>query len=317
VEDKLIQQLLERLKKSVDKHSTTVLSDNEQYTQLPLSTENFSSLLEVPEQSIAYVDGGNAPLLESSNFSLQFMRVYASWYVANKKVGSMRKEGYVFITAQPEAGKTIFIVEGFGIDVPIARFEAEELSGAVGTVRRMIEIELAASLAEDHLVILDGDLQTHGEESLEPLRNVRVAGLAKTTTLQTDAGQSAVAAVHKLSPEGTWQYNPVFKHNSQLPSVSFVKLHPQSRYVFKLESFQNNTHEIASAIARHARDPSFVGYPYGLIDADRHARISTGEREYMRMKILNSLGKDWEGIRGQVHSVDAHDVLDSLSNKPF
>ncbi|MFB6199017.1 MAG: hypothetical protein ABEI52_12245, partial [Halobacteriaceae archaeon] len=58
-------------------------------------------------------------------------------------------------------------------------------------------------------------------------------------------------------------------------------------------------------------DPVFPGYPYGLIEADRLARVSHDEAAAKRTRLQSAFGKDWERVEKRLHTRDAHDILDS------
>ncbi len=57
----------------------------------------------------------------------------------------------------------------------------------------------------------------------------------------------------------------------------------------------------------------FIGYPYGLIDVDREARISNKEIEFLKTQFMIKLGKDWEKVKQAMTTNNAHEILDSIS----
>ena len=98
--------------------------------------------------------------------------------------------------------------------------------------------------------------------------------------------------------------------------MHIVKLNKNSRYIFKLEIFNKNKYEIneiMSILKNNSKDPVFLGYPYGLIEADQFARISNKEKDYLKTIFLAKLGKDNDKIAQYLNTLNAHNVLDSIA----
>jgi hypothetical protein len=118
--------------------------------------------------------------------------------------------------------------------------------------------------------------------------------------------------IRRIAPEGAWLCPAA---SSQVTKTFFVKLHASSEYVFRLDTFAHaaNVAKYLSPVVAHSKDPVFVGYPYGLIEADRFARVSNREAESLRMMFRVKAGKDWEMLDSAAKSMDAHSVLDRIS----
>ena len=85
--------------------------------------------------------------------------------------------------------------------------------------------------------------------------------------------------------------------------------------MFKFESFKNSkicVDAVFSFLAANSTDPVFLGYPYGLVESDRFARVSNRERECIRTMFMAKAGNRWGFIEKGSRSVDAHSVLDSI-----
>jgi NurA-like 5'-3' nuclease len=67
-------------------------------------------------------------------------------------------------------------------------------------------------------------------------------------------------------------------------------------------------------LSLNSSDPVFPGYPYGLIDADQHARISEQERQMLnlRMTVLLEKDKNKKMINNSLNSMNAHSILDRI-----
>lgn len=117
-----------------------------------------------------------------------------------------------------------------------------------------------------------------------------------------------------------WYYYPSVKINASdhKAELFFVKLNKHSKYLFKFEVYnkQCNDHnkikQIIHLLAENSRDYSFPGYPYGLIQADKEARVSEQEKEYFKMKLVVQAGKNSNDLERSVNAINAHDVLDSV-----
>jgi len=191
-------------------------------------------------------------------------------------------------------------------------------------------------LEKGDVLVVDRTLQTAFKNESKYLttlvreakhKGVIVTGLSKTSALFTDTGSSLMSALGKLAEDcgiGEEWYFPIAEinrldHNAM---VMGVKLHRDTKRIFRyeiqLEQFKELTEEKVNGIFTHfvenSSDLSFPGYPYGLIDADRFARVSLQEVEYYKALILSQLsdaGK-WEKLSRHMRAKDAHDVLNML-----
>ena len=92
-------------------------------------------------------------------------------------------------------------------------------------------------------------------------------------------------------------------------TLGIVKLHPLSVRAYKLETAGVSLMEAATALMA-VNDPSFPGYPYGLVEADFLARITHREQRAMIELLRTRLGNAWQSHSG---ALDSHSILDSLS----
>ena len=79
----------------------------------------------------------------------------------------------------------------------------------------------------------------------------------------------------KNSPQGLWKYR-LFE--GAVP-IYVVKLNENSKKCFRVEGQIND--EVLSLLVENSKDPTFIGYPYGLIEADKFARVSNEEKDHM------------------------------------
>jgi len=205
------------------------------------------------------------------------------------------------------------------------------ISNVANVIRRFSELKTAINIIDNldknGIIVLDGSLQctfTNEKKYFEELykkaidKNIIICGLSKTTTLMTDKGNSIINALNKFNIDGKWLYYPVveIKSSNHKADLSFVKLHEKSKYIFKFEIYKEQKqyiNDVINLISNNCKDSVFIGYPYGLIEADRQARVSTQEKGMMLTILSTKFGKDWEKIKESLSNVDAHEVLDSIS----
>jgi len=98
--------------------------------------------------------------------------------------------------------------------------------------------------------------------------------------------------------------------------MSFVKLHEKSKYIFRFEIYKEqkqHINNVINLISNNCKDAVFIGYPYGLIEADRTARVSNQEKDMMLTIFSAKFGKDWEKIKESLSNIDAHEILDNIN----
>ncbi|MEM4336848.1 MAG: hypothetical protein QXG86_02475 [Candidatus Woesearchaeota archaeon] len=284
-----------------------------------------------------FLDGGNAEIAKTPAFSIQFIRVVGV-YLCNDKNSSGRKQKTLFasefysiiklsyessgkkykIKNLPIKGKEIlpkeFIVDGL------------ESPSAVGDfIRRLSEISMSShileEMEEDDILIIDGTLEASSKMEAEMLldlhystikKGVMLCSVAKTTTMTTAKGNSVIACLNKLAPTDKWFY-PIKK---DVPTIFFAKLHPKSNYIFKIETNKSEeklNENLFINLAKISKDPIFLGYPFGMVEVDRIARVSKREAEILRIELSAKVGDFWKFIEKEEKSLDAHNVLDSIS----
>src|SRR5574341_1705380 len=323
--DKLIPFLSERLQW---KGSAILVGSHD---RIPIKPESFKALQPHLGPNLVFVDGGNGEVVKGPNVSVQFIRLYATWYEENVRVSRNLREFYVVVLAYQKGldigfEATVFNPDGdelqkFSFDAydPAFSFAGKraEPSSVANHVRKLLELRFAEDLGnsmDKGVIVRDGDLEARGEVMEEALRLLRttaqrkgivVLGLSKTSTLCTDSGNSALVALRTIAPEGAWYYYAG-------GNVAFVKLHPASEYVFRCDVFPHDRADLPrvwSALAANSTDPSFLGYPYGLIDADKFAQVTKDETLQLRARFAVQSKELFRHIEA---AVDAHDILNSF-----
>ena len=256
------------------------------------------------------------------------------------------KDGNVFFSAKLFRSKVnsltdAFFTESFWFD-PLDSCFVERNSRMVldrvpGMIRRIGELSTALILAGDadagDVVVVDGDLCAKTGDDRKILRVLRevslskkvsICALSKTSDMLNSRGGSVVTTLSAAAPYASWVYSPAAVRAGA--TIAFVKLHPKSDYVFKFEFLEEVfsqgglqsglngvVQEIVSILASNSTDVVFLGYPYGLIEADRFARVSNREREVLRTMFMARAGNLWGCMAARERSLDAHSVLDRIS----
>ncbi len=250
--------------------------------------------------SCVFIDGGNGALLSTPSAAVHLVRVAALEYNGTRRLRTHRKEA-VCIATRHAHGTTITWAgqqwPGFEITDTTMPVEA-----CIDIARRVAERSFAAAF--DALVVFDGDLESRNPVEEAALRSLTMphCALAKTTTWLTDQGSSVPAVLLRHGPSSAWHY-------TINPRQGIVKLHVLSRRAYRLDVQGVTVQDAAAALAAH-NDPSFPGYPYGLVEADLLARVTVREQaaltELLRTRMRGT---------GQEHAgaLDAHSVLDAIA----
>lgn len=319
------------LSKKVSTSGSAILVGS--HERIPIKSDCFFPLSSsLPPVHVVFVDGGNGEILRGANVCVHFVRLFACWYHNNVRVERELKERMVVVAAQQSGLDVSFeakvfdlegvelssqIFDSFDPAISLAGRRADPSSVAL-YVRKLLELGFAESiierLGEGDILVRDGDLEGFGsavEERIKFLRlvadkkKVIVLGLSKTSALCTDSGNSALAVLSKLAPAGSWVYYSGGR-------VGFVKLHANSKYVFRCDVLQQDRLALFYAVpllAVNSGDPVFLGYPYGLVEADKFAQVPKDEASQLRLRFAVQSKDVFKSFE---HAVDAHDILDSL-----
>lgn len=193
------------------------------------------------------------------------------------------------------------------------------------------------TLDEGDILVMDGSLTTldrtesrYAQDLYGAARDrgVVVCALAKTSHLLTRSGESLLGRVHQIAA-GTnhkmWSIEvaeQISAHDQGF--VMAVKLHPNAAFPFRFEILREQFLEmddvekdrILSSMAANSGDVSFLGYPYGLIDADRYAQVRNSE-VFMYRGLLESrlrVGGDLDGALLSIRAYGAHGHLNGVSS---
>ena len=324
----MLNEIIEEVSRRVRKTEGNFAAfEDGRYSPVEFSHKNYREILKGSGRTLLFVDGGNSELLQMPGTSLQIMRNAAVVMKGNKMLLSRNREFYVLAAGGRKHPATAKIFsEGKVSEVSAGKVEPD---GFCDTIRRSSEIrfatEMLSELSRGGIVVLDGSLESaDGIEKthLEGLygaavgKGVSVAAVSKTTGLVTEKGEPYPAMLSERTTGGKWYYHPVaaIRSEDHRAEMLFAKLHEKSGHTFRIDLHSGNREgipEIVSELAENAKDLSFPGYPYGLMLADRLARVSERETGMLKARLAAAAGDKWNEIKAHLASGNAHEILDS------
>ncbi len=358
--DEVVKRILESLDENSIFEDAYPKFSAEGYRAHKIDLKNFHEIRKSgAAKRIAFVDGGNAEVIGSANFSLNMIRVCYVIYQNNKRLLSKKFEIFAFVQALNENNEIHYKTSFFG-ECPV---ELEELSfssfdhtlmfginraeiGSVANaIRRFAELRLAKVVSDEKtadIIVLDGNLQgtlTNENRYLSELyesclhNNAVLSALSKTTSLFTDNGNLLSVVLDNIGRLPLWFYYPIVEISNinHKAEMFFVKFHNKSKHIFKFEIFniqKTKAEETINALASNCIDPIFIGYPYGLVEADRIARVGNQEKEMLKTMLLVKLKSYRSKASGELknqkflsnknvekylNSANAHEILDRIS----
>ena len=343
----MYEEVVEEILKNLDKESITLAYpkfSGEEYKPCKIDIKNFHNIEKANSgKRIAFVDGGNAEIIGSGNFSLNIIRTCFVVYQSNKKIAAKRFEILAFVKSVNENNEIHYKTTLFNVnnsinleEISFSSFDhtlmvginRAEISSVASALRRFMELKAAKQIADEKIadvIVLDGNLQaaiTNENKYLNELyescgkNNVILTSVSKTTSLFTDDGNSLSFVLDKISPLQSWHYHPIaeISNSNHKAEMYFVKFHDKSKHIFRFEIFNRQKEKaegIINELASNCVDPIFIGYPYGLVEADRVARVSNNEKESLKTMFLVKLRN--KNIEKYMNSANAHEILDKIS----
>ena len=342
--DEIIKKILESVDESKILTETYPKFSGEGYRAHRIDAKNFHEInLLNSGKRIAFVDGGNAEIIGSANFSLSLIRICYAVYEDNKKIAAKKFEIFAFVQATSQDNEIYYKASFFNANPNLNLEEMSfnsfdhtlmmginraEIGSVANAVRRLAELKLAKAIADGKkadMIVLDGSLQstlTNENKCLDELyescgkNSVVLSALSKTTSLFTENGNLLSAVLSSISTIPAWIYHPIvdISNHSHKAEMFFVKLNKNSRHIFRFEVFNVQKMEAKEAIdelAGNCTDPIFLGYPYGLVEADKIARVGNQEKESLKTMLLVKLRN--KKIEKYFNSANAHEILDRIS----
>jgi len=308
----MINEVLAQIRQITSLHSQPPNFLHVGSKKIPFNKNFFLPISPVSNKTVSFVDGGNAEIIRAPHLSVHFIRTYAAVYNGMQRIARQTREAFTIIHLKPNKDSFVYKAELIGADVHIPEIDFRDSDLRAGehvtphaiadVVRHCLEWQLI-DLQDSDCVVRDGALDECPQDKFRTQKESKIMqiGISKTTTALTDTGVSAPFYLSQAS-QGSWVYDS--KEN-----IGFARLHPLSKRVFRIDVKNGTLSEAADILAPHSADASFVGYPYGLVDADLMAAVKQQEAQYLRQLFLAKCGKTIENIE---QATDAHDVLNGM-----
>ncbi|MEF8873244.1 MAG: DNA double-strand break repair nuclease NurA [Candidatus Thermoplasmatota archaeon] len=342
-----LYEAMDDLSATPDEWGKPSFNQDQYYEPVPLSRENLTRYdARKEERMICCVDGGNNRIYESPTDSIHLLKIYFNLFRGKRRTEnfdpftailvSRFEDGRVSSELRPQ--NEVLPMEKNSYVLKEDELENGSPATSGHTIRKYVEWKALEYMASEFLnpgdiLVRDGVLQTtvererrFAEKAYQKVEenDIILTGIAKTSSLKTTSGYPLVASVQSIAREAglereTWYYHPI-AHNSHPDhkgEIFVVKYHPSSDYAFRTEFYRGSLEsiseeeieEVLGHLAFQAKDPIFLGYPYGLVDADKKARVTDEEVEYLRNMGDNRMSKTF---RDKVNSSNAHDRLSEI-----
>ncbi len=341
--------MLEKLEQSVmeENHNSAkwqfALLSKKDYRLHEIRRENWSPIPAAAENEhpiIAFVDGGNASIIKTPSAELQRIRTAVVTTEKNRLTKVAQKEGYLLAKLEPDSsGKiqcraeltesTLEISSGDLSGVSLESSGNGESAAALTkfceTARRIAEIRAATNAARRQrgaFIVLDGTLEAFNAAEIMAIKELMAAAadngaiigaVAKTCSLLADSGDSLISAVEGIGNGEGFIIVAEGRSERHKAAVAVARLNSSSPYLFRVEAATaEDLKKLLPELKRQSNDLAFPGYPYGLIMADRFARISNADAELTKTKIRATASDEVKALLKREKALNAHSVLDSM-----
>ena len=302
-----MKQFFENNAQKEGNEGTSIIIEDKKIPVEPEKLVSFSPFLS--KARIAFVDSG----IQEMSEGIFLLKCHAGIWEENKKIKGLHAE--LFFRAHDS--ETHLLKSGTTENREFSEGLAKSLDkeNILESIERNAIDFLIDHIGAGNLIVRDGSFDSPiFEQVIEKSRKgqVLLMALSKSSSIKTNFGEPAVNYLYNLSrkfknQDECWYYRIL---ETQRANIAFVKLNSLSEFIFRLDiagiSGIDMKHAI-QIIASGAIDPVFIGYPYGLIDADQNARVTNEISEFYKMKLRLEFGLD---IR--MKNENAHSILDKI-----
>ncbi|CAI9832308.1 NurA domain-containing protein [Nitrosopumilaceae archaeon] len=326
-----------------------------------ITPRKFRGILDVDDPArMAFIDGGEATLEESSNFMVTLNRIYFSMFRGGRRIapaGRSRVQFFASVTSSFEPGGSVrygtriyphrpedaaFLPDAATLSYKSTGQSMIQGSRITSLGRRFAEWRLARHVVESELergdmLVMDGSLQANFDNekayanalyAAAMSKGVTLCGLSKTSRLVTRSGEHLLTRISEVASGVTFgRWYVEVAEETEPDNKGFVlatKLHPRSAYTFRFEvlrdqynnmSWDQRDHVLGS-IAANSNDVAMLGYPYGLIDADRFAQVRNDELGLYKGYLDTEMMRHPDGRKMLRHSAanGAHGHLNGVTS---
>lgn len=262
-------------------------------------------------RNAVFCDGGNGAVFSSPNCRVEFVRLCAITYEGDERKEIVKKEGVLFL--RRKNGKIIVEGEDFEFSIVIEEnddelrvgYEIVSIERVAGVCRFILECKFL--LQFDGLLVRDGPLiarNKYEQEALAPFLKRESVGVVKAHSVVSENGLSAE---NVLERKGVWSYSIGSEGDIEL---FMARLSPNTKHLFRIDCVGES--EAIIGYLSTLNDPTFLGYPYPLVLADRLGRVGERELAGLKMRFMAESKEKWKSFENAMHGSDAHSVLDNM-----
>ncbi len=297
-----------------------------------ISAENFQQFARSDSSPVMAVDGGSSTILDAGSFIVAGIRVGSALYRDRKFIPGTSHEMHLLHLSMGELADaySIFYAKTVGGEPPDSPRGLDEAVGRIRTLMEWdyLECAISSGLEAGTVLAFDGALwagiKGMGamlERIISTARDsgIVLCGISKKSML-THLSKPLIPVVQmageSVLPGKMWHY-PVDASgygDRIFGQVHVAKLHPDSRYVFRVDlSLPEGVtaEEALGKLAYHANDPTYAGYPYPLARAHNDVAFSRSEVEDLRnMMRSRAIRAGMDPAEWQMTFQNFHDVLD-------
>ncbi len=311
------------------------LMSKAEYALHPIEREKWKELAAGESSEIAFVDGGNSLIIQTPTAELHKIRAAAVVMKGKRLAWLKRWEGLLLAKAKVEDGKpsyeASFLESSFpalgDLKFPEAANSDNPLGKAAEICRKLYEIAIAKEALNGlkgvrKFMVLDGTLETFGEREKKELKslqdaaaanNVVLGSVAKTCSLLADNGESLISAAEEIGNGEGYIVVAEGKSERHKATIAIARLNKSSGHLFRVEAASlSELSELAAALREQSNDLAFPGYPYGLVMADRLARVTNADTEMAQAKVRATAKGEMKSMLKNEKALDAHRILDSM-----
>lgn len=312
------------------------------------------SLTNTPKK-MAFVDGGNGLVAEAPAFIISLNRLYYTLFRGRVRIdpSHISRVEFFSLTTRPVSSEgrlrysttlfthkeqhKSFMPHPTDVDSNV-RGDSLYIDKTMRTrARNLGEWRMAERVAhildEGDVLVVDGSLVTYDKTESQyaqaafdaaKKRGVIVCGLSKTSQLRTRSGEPLMARVMKIAEStgyDVWSVGvaeEISAHDRGF--VMAVKLHPKSPLAYRFEILREQFDDVdldslLGSLAVNSQDGSYPGYPYGLIDADRFARVRNSDIQICRGRLASMMriNPDLSQIETAIQYASAHNHLNRVA----
>ena len=269
-----------------------------------------------------FVDGGSSVIFECGSYCLALIRLAAVHYNYNNSVNCQQRNVYEFFLLIKSNGElTYYNKPDFLKDSSCMK--TETFLEAVNSIRRLHELQLSDYFVnkykdqQDYYIVLDGSFDSNNSNHSNNKNdneqliiqswindNDNVIGISKSSRLLTIDENGLIDTIKLMFPSKAGFFIN-YENN-----IAFAKFHDKSKFIFRLDfASRKNISNISNAflyLSLFSKDSIFIGYPFGLFEADRVARVTNEEVKYYRSLLNTKID-----INSIESNLSAHSVLDN------